>query len=99
MREDFDAGDETKVAESEKKNKIAREQELEDIKALLTTPEGTRFLRRIVREGRIFHSSFTGNSQTFFNEGWRAFALHFFTDITEAEPKKSLELLTESKGK
>lgn len=91
--ETYNAGDENAVADKEKDNKSKREQELEDIKTLMNMPVGIRFFKRFMEEGRVFHTSFTGNSQTFFLEGHRNLALKFLNDIREAAPQKIVELM------
>lgn len=39
---------------------------------------------RLMEMSNLFKSSFTGNSQTFFNEGRRVIGTTLITDITEA---------------
>ena len=85
------------VEESEKKIKRERDQELEDIKHILSTAHGVRFFRRFLEEGSVFSSTFTGNSQTFFLEGKRSFALKYFSDICEASPEKVAEIMIKAK--
>lgn len=97
MENEFNAADEKQVSEQEKKNENARKQELEDLRDILRTHQGVRFFRRLVADSRIFHSSFTGNSQTFYNEGWRAFGLKLLADVMEAAPNRLIEILIEKK--
>jgi hypothetical protein len=97
MEENYNAADENEVKAQEKKNENARKQELEDLRDILRTHQGVRFLRKLVSDGHVFHSSMTGNSQTFFNEGWRAFALKIIGDVMEASPNKLIEILIEKK--
>jgi hypothetical protein len=91
------AADEQAVRTQEKRNENQRKQEIEDVREILKTPHGVRFMRRLMVEGRIFHSSFTGNSHTFYNEGWRGLALKILGDVSEASPNKLSEVLTEKK--
>lgn len=75
----------------------ARRHELEDIEFLLKSPNGRRFLSRLIHEVCGFNrSSFTGNSRTFFMEGQRNVALTIFADIVEINPEYYSQLLTES---
>ena len=61
-------------------NKLREHKELqelqykEDIQTLANTPAGVRFLTYLLREGKAFGEPFTGNSQTYFNNGFEAFA-------------------------
>lgn len=75
-----------------------REQQLEDIKTLLAMPAGLRFFKRLLTEGKMFTTTFTGNSNTFFLEGHRNLALKFFGDVCEAAPEKIPELIVDSKS-
>lgn len=83
----YNSSDEKMVQDTETKRRLNREQELEDLKVLLEMPEGVRFLRRLMEEGKVFTTTFTGNSQTFFLEGQRNLALKFFNDIIEVSPQ------------
>jgi len=94
---DYNAADEKQVRDRQNEIKNEREQELEDIKELLSYPAGVRFFRRMFVEGRVFSTTFTGNSQTFFNEGARALALKYFADVADAAPRKLPEVITEEK--
>lgn len=97
--EHYNAADEAEVENLQKKQKNDREQELEDIKFLLKYPSGIRFFKRLFTEGRIFQTTFTGNSQTYFLEGHRNLALKFFSDVCEVSPNKISELMLLKKGK
>ena len=92
-KREYNAADEDVVRDAEQKDKNERDQELEDIKAILAMPQGVRFFRRLMQEGRVFQTTFTGNSNTFFLEGHRNLALKFFSDVCEAAPSKVPDLL------
>lgn len=90
---EYNASDEKQAKKQQRKERLDRKQELEDIKAILDTPSGLRFFRRFFEEGRIFTTTFTGNSHSFFLEGHRNFALRYFNDICESAPHKVVELM------
>ena len=90
----YNASDESQVKAREQKVKSERDQELEDIKEILSRPSGVRFFKRLLREGRIFQTTFTGNSYSYFNEGARNLVLKFFSDVCEATPNKVHKLMT-----
>lgn len=73
--------------------KLRRSQDLEDVRWLLQTPQGRRFFKRLFTEGRVFQTTFTGNSNTFFLEGHRNLALRFFGDVVEACPERVAALI------
>lgn len=89
----YDASNEEEIANREKKIKQEREKELNDIKFILSTPQGLRFFQRFCEDGHIFKTSMTGNSYTYFNEGERNFALRYFGDIVEACPEMIQKLI------
>jgi len=95
----YNAADEKKVNKVRETLKNDRRQELEDIKTLLNTGAGRRFFTRFFEDGRIFTTTFTGNSQTFFLEGHRNLALKYFNDICEASPERLTELMIRKENK
>ena len=57
------------ASETPKLDAALRERELADIAWLLSDRRGRRFMWRVFSNAGIFRTSFTGNSETFFNEG------------------------------
>lgn len=92
------AADADAVKKAEELKKIRRDQDIDDIKKILSRPEGVRFFRKLLTDGMIFHTTMTGNSWTYFKEGRRDFALQIFNDVCEARPEKVPELLVSSNG-
>lgn len=84
----YDASDPEQIKDAEEKEKNERDQYLKDLKVLMSTPEGVRFFRKLMEDGKMFTTSFTGNSVTFFNEGMRNLVLKVFGDVCEAAPDK-----------
>lgn len=91
--ESYNAADERRVKDAAKKNSNERETELNDIKDILSRPSGMRFFKRMLADGHMFSSTFTGNSQSFFLEGHRNFMLKYFGDVCEACPEKVAALV------
>jgi hypothetical protein len=89
--------DDTQVRNSEQRGKRLRERELDDIKRILETDFGRRFVWRYLGLAGVFQTSFTGNSTTFFNEGKRDIGLKLLADITEAKPEAYLQMTNEAK--
>lgn len=66
--------------------KRARQKDINDVRAILKTPEGRRYLRKLLGKCGIFRSSFTPNSNlTAFNEGKRDIGLEVLIEINEAD--------------
>lgn len=88
--------DETHVEKKARLERVRREQELNDLKALLDKPEFQRFMWRLLGECRMYESSFTGNSVTFYNEGKRAVGIFLHQEIIEAKPESFIEMMTKA---
>jgi hypothetical protein len=93
----YNAADEDQVKKKEKTLELEQLQYMADLKSVLALPAGVRVFRKILDEGKMFSTSFTGNSATFFNEGARNLALKFFADICEAAPDKVVYLILKEK--
>jgi hypothetical protein len=85
------------MADNEQSEKIGRNREVDDLKAILSTPEGKRFAWRLLERCGVYQSSFTGNSETFFKEGSRSVGLWLIDEFIEAHPKATGELIINSK--
>lgn len=79
-----------KRAEIEKKQKLARLQELSDLRSVLDTACGQRVLLRILTKAGIMNQTFVPGEpdRTSFNQGRRAFGLMLLKDFTEADRNK-----------
>lgn len=75
------------VDDKARKARITRKDELADIRELLNHPAFRRFLWRLMCRFGVFRLSFTGNSETFFNEGRRGEGLWLIGEIASADPQ------------
>lgn len=91
------AADAEQVKEAEKKVKWTRERELEDIRFILQTSQGRRFVWRYLTLCGVFETSFTGSSETFFKEGQRNVGLKLLADINDAEAEAFVVMMREAK--
>lgn len=71
--------------ETREERRLRRERELNDIKAVLSTREGRRFVWRLLTIGSMFRTTFTGNSTGYFLEGHRNLALVILNDIQKVD--------------
>lgn len=88
--------DEKAISNKTIKARNARDQEIKDLKELLDNPAFRRFIWRMLTRFGLFRASFTGNSQTFFNEGRRNEGLWLLSEIANADPKGMATLMTEN---
>jgi hypothetical protein len=82
---------------AEQKQKRQRDIELDDVKWILSTPQGRRFMWRYLGECGVFKSSFVGQFQTFFNEGERNVGLKLLADVNDAHPEAYVTMMKEAR--
>jgi len=93
------AADPQQVKEAAGKEKRVREHELNDIREVVNSAGGRRFVWRYLEICGVFRSSFTGNNTTFFNEGHRNVGLKLLADLMEGCPERYIQMMTENKPK
>lgn len=70
-----------------------RKEDLDDVRAVMSSAAGRRFIWRLLEAGRIFQPSFTTDPiVTAFNEGQRNAGLMLWADVMEAAPEKFLTM-------
>lgn len=92
------AADKKQVASAELKEKDREKQALDDVKFILSTTQGRRFIWRLISLCGVYRSSFTGNSTTFFNEGGRNIGLQLVADIHNVDPDAYASMIKEHNG-
>jgi hypothetical protein len=93
----FNAADEDQVKTRKRKDERERERELADMRQVMSSVEGRRFVWRLLERAGVFRTSFTGNSTTFFNEGMRNMGLMVLGDVHEAAADAYIVMMNESK--
>ena len=58
-----------------------------DLRTILRTPEGKRYIWWMLETTHMFSSTFTGNSMGHFLEGERNVGLRVFQDVLRIDPK------------
>jgi hypothetical protein len=91
------ASDRDQVKRAAWKEKDLRRNELDDLRQLLDLPAGRRFVWKWLEVAGVFRSSYTGDNNTFFNEGRRSIGLKMLADVTEAAPEAYLQMIEESR--
>jgi hypothetical protein len=78
-----------KLAERDRQNR-------DDLRAVLATPAGRRFVFRLLDDRcKVSSVSFTGNSETFYREGRRSVGVELMQIIQEIAPDAWLQALNE----
>lgn len=93
------AGDEAQVEKAGKKLKRREDNDEADLKFLMNTPQGRRFIWRYLETCGVFTSSFTGETshETAFKEGMRLVGLTLLSDVNKAGPQAYFQMIEESK--
>jgi hypothetical protein len=98
MRNPIDIrGNEAEQEAAELDRKLAIEREISDLRSVMGTPQGRRFMWRLLEKAGIYKSSMTGNSQTFFLEGQRNVGLYFMAGINDHCLDEYVLMLTENR--
>ena len=94
----------SKIDIAEQHGTRQREQELraetqsrrdEDLRFVMSTETGRRFMWDLLGRTGLYQTSFTGNSETFFREGRRAVGLEQLAHITTACPTEYMAMMKE----
>ena len=91
------AADEGQVREAEKKAKLGREQELADMRKLLATDFGRRFVWRVMSRARVFESIWEQSAKIHYNAGQQDFGHFIMAEVVEAGPEHLLRMMQEAK--
>ena len=75
------------------KNELATEKS--DFEWLMSDPRGRRIMFDLLAFCRVFKPSYTGNSETFFNEGMRNVGLKYFLAVNQFCPEQYLAMTQE----
>ena len=92
------AASEEQVRRAESAEKFARDTEANDLRWVLSTAQGRRFIWRVLGECGVFRTSFMGGAtdHTLFNEGRRSVGIQALTWVTEAAPDAYIKMTQES---
>lgn len=98
MRDPTDLrGQDADSDEAAAKAELQRKQEIEDVRWLMSSPRGRRFVWRVLSKAGIYRTSFTGNSETFFREGARNLGLFLLAEINDHALDDYVVMLREAK--
>lgn len=92
--------DNSKEEAKHKKLDKKRERELSDIRFLVRTREGRRFIWKVLERGRVFVDPFAGDSTngTHYNLGRQSISRDFLNDILEASPEALGQMQNEQRS-
>lgn len=83
-------------ADAVKASKVEQAAADEDLRFIMGSASGRRFVWRILETAGLYRSSFTGNSETFFREGMRNIGLQLVGQIHSVCPDQYAIMVKES---
>jgi len=90
------ASDETQIKEAGKKIKFSRDQELADIKAVMSTFEGQRFIWRILSKCKAFGSVWEASAKIHYNSGQQDIGHFLMAEIVEADEQALFKIMKQN---
>jgi hypothetical protein len=84
--------EQTEEQERQRKVELEFKQLIRDYQTTFSTVHGARVLEDLLKQCRVFHLSFTGNSNTFLYEGKRSIGLYVLTMIDRLSLDGLIEL-------
>jgi len=91
------AADPEQVEKAKQKVESRNDRRLNDVREILNTKRGRRFMWETLEFCGIFKTSLADPHQIFYNEGQRNVGLKLLADVNEASPEAYLLMLRESK--
>ena len=93
----YNASDEGQVTEAERLQEKLKQQRIDDLNWVMSDLRGRRFMSELLSRTGPLTLSFTGNSQTFFNEGQRNVGLMYIADLEEHCQEQNFQMMRENK--
>ena len=86
------------VKKQQERDKKRIERRKNDLRKILSIPEGRRFYWELLTKAGVFRTSFTGTSTTYFNEGKREIGLQLLAELMEVKPEAFTQMQREYKS-
>lgn len=91
------AADAEQVAKGKSKEDARRFEELNDLRGILATPGGRRFMWRMLGKCRVFESIYHASALIHYNSGQQDIGHFVMAEIVDARADALLEMMQESK--
>lgn len=82
--------------ESRARSRFTREQELDDVRAVISTPEGRRFILRLLSECRVSQSVWHPSAAIHKYAGIQEVGHFIFSEVVSADPATGAKMLVEA---
>lgn len=93
------AASKKQVDTAEIKERSARERELNEMRAVLSTPEGRRFLWRLLGRCKTFSSIYESSARIHYNSGQQDIGFQLLQEIDAADPEMFFKMRNENLNK
>lgn len=80
------------------RKRLKREKELKDIRHVLSTPAGRRFVWRLLGKSNLFASIAEDLDRLEYKSGWQDFGHFLWGEIAEASTGSLIKMMKESEG-
>ena len=91
------AADEAQVAEAVKKLQITREDELNDIRAILNTKQGRRVFWRMLSKCKVFESIWSQSAMIHYSSGQQDIGHWLMSEMVEADENLLFLMMSEQR--
>lgn len=92
------AADSEQVTQAQEKERYNKRSDQGDLAKVLESPQGRRFVWRLLTLCGVFQSSFEDNyGATSFNEGRRSVGLRLLSEVTDLNPEHYVLMMQEAK--
>lgn len=81
----------------ESRQRLVREQQIDDLQKLMALPAGRRFVARLLEMSGTARNSFTGSSTTFYNEGRRSIGVELEAEVKDLAFENYIAMLQEQR--
>lgn len=88
---------EREADERARREALQRDQQLDDMRWLMGHAQGRRIMARVLELAGVERISFTGNSQTFYNEGARSVGIPLLDEIKHCAWDDYITMLGETR--
>lgn len=92
------AADEGQVKSAGIKEKIGRDRDLDDMKKVLATDFGRRFVWRLLSRAKVFESIFETSSKIYYNAGIQDFGHYLVAEVVDANPDAYIQMMLDSRA-
>lgn len=87
------AASKKQVTKAGRKEELSRDGELNDIRAVLSTAEGQRFIWRLMEKCKTFNSIWVSNAAIHYNSGQQDIGHFIMSEIVEADEQLLFNLM------